>query len=344
MNRKSSSLLVMALNSSASSNATARPPLIPRTCANSLYLCNPTYRAWFSDILFATSSVNIPLCLMAALGNGLVFAAYYHSQSLRRPVFTILMFVAATDFLTGAVGQPLYVFAMLRGLTTVTCPYYVCTLNALANTFMIFLIGATMINLFIITIDRYIAVFHSFQYEEIVTHSRVVKVLLLLWSAWLSAMWLTRMRISFIPTINQMIGILITLDTISICVMYFKVLKEVRRIESNVVVPANQPQKVKEANERKTAVTVSYILGALLVCFLPMLFALFVLPQILNSQGAKARYFPTLVFHIATTLYLANSTLNVFIYGWKNQEMRTAMLKVFRMVKQKFQSEVSPLN
>ena len=61
---------------------------------------------------------NVPLAFTAVFGNGLIFAAYYQTgESFRKPVNMILVSLAITDFLTGAVSQPLYIYELILLLT-----------------------------------------------------------------------------------------------------------------------------------------------------------------------------------------------------------------------------------
>ena len=326
-------------------NNTTAPPvrLPPKPCSN-FFLCQDWYRSRFHEATVANAVVNIPLSLIAVLGNALVFAAYHQSESLRRPVFSILMFVALIDFLTGAISQPLFTFVLLKTLNS--CPQWICKVDLFANIFVLFSLGATLLNLTVITIDRYIAVFYTYRYEEIVTNSRVKKLCIILWLSWFvviigSTPWVFGMMLRRVGvTVNHILGFTMSVNIILISLLYSRILWEIRRLQSNVAVPANQPQETKKAQERKTAVTTGYILGALLVCFVPMVYSIFLLPLFQNNPPSLEerldRRFP---FLIATSCYLSNSSLNVFIYAWKNKEMKTAMVKVLRLLKEKIRGE-----
>lgn len=193
-----------------------------------------------------------------------------------------------------------------------------------------------MLNLSVITIDRYIAIFHSFKYEELVTNSRVVKLLIFLWSSWIIIfVFIKTLRLN----VKRFIAVLIGSNIIFICISYFKIFREIRRLEANVVVPGNEPEEVKKSRERKSAITTAYIIGLLLVCFLPKVLLGLVVP---SFQGTIDLFIVRKQFLVSTTLALSNSSLNVLVYGWKNSEMKVAMLKVIRAVTQKFSNEVNP--
>ena len=323
----------MAANNSS---RVPQPKITPQECEDRLVLCLEVYRAALYNTHIAIAVVNSLLAVTAVLGNGLVFAAFYFSESLRRPAFTILMSVALTDFLTGAVSQPRHIYVLMK--TMFSCPEYVCVVDWIGSFSEIFLFGATIMNLSVITIDRFIALFRTYQYEELVTNSRVIKLLLFLWATWgvvVACMAVFRLTIALV------IGVFLLLNVIVICTLYFKILREVRRLNSNLVVPANEPQAAKTARETKAAVTTGYILGALFLCFLPMLITTLIAPRFMDgsiTHKLRARK----AFLISNSCYVANSSLNVLIYGWKNNEVRNAMRKVFRMIRQKLMNEVSP--
>lgn len=62
----------------------------------------------------------------------------------------------------------------------------VCAVANLEMYFILFLIGATLIALSVITLDRYIAVCHSYRYVQLVTNSRVRKLLVIVWFLWIT--------------------------------------------------------------------------------------------------------------------------------------------------------------
>ena len=316
-------------------NNSTLAPMRSLSCESRFLLCRDPFRAAAFEATVTTAVLNSVLALTAVLGNGLVFAAYYKSESLRRPVFTILMAVALTDFATGAVTQPLFIYVLLKTLSS--CPNYVCFVDMLASGLMVFLLGATVLNLSVTTLDRYIATFHSFQYEELVTNSRVVKVVVTLWVLWVMVLVVIR-RIMGLH-VKYFIAVIIIANILFICVSYFLILKEIRKLEKNLIVSLNEAAAVKQSRERKSAVTIAYIVGLLFICFFPkVLIGLFVsFPRGLEEQVRVRK-----LFMATTTLALSNSSLNVFVYCWKNAEMKVAMLKVIRAIIQKFRNEVAP--
>ena len=103
---------------SAPNNSTIAEPAF--VCNYQKTMCQESYRSSAYISVVMTIVFNVLLAFTAVLGNGLIFAAYYQTESLRKPVNTILLSLAITDFLTGAVSQPLYIYELVLLLTNCT--------------------------------------------------------------------------------------------------------------------------------------------------------------------------------------------------------------------------------
>ena len=119
----------------------------------------------------------------------------------------------------------------------------------------------------------------------------------------------------------------------------FKIFREIRRLERNPVI-GNQADKTRKARERKTARTVGLIVAALFCCYVPLVAVAF-LRQLISSSYVGSVW--DAISWVTITIAMSNSSMNCFIYFWKNTEIRVAILKVLRAVTQRFRSnEVSP--
>ena len=283
--------------------------------------------------IFTHYTINIVLNVLLAiviLGNSLIFAAYYQNYSLRTPANTILLSLAVTDFLCGATSQPLCIcdqlLMMARGCTTV-----VCTVMKMEMFFMLFLIGATILNLSATTVDRYIAVCHSFKYLELVTNSRVRTFLAGIWVSWFiisfSGVMLRKIEILFIIVLSS--------NIILISVLYVMIFREIRRIKANEAPMPNNQQQEREAEERRGAKTVAIILGLLILSFIPLIVHGILSVTRLGSYMGHIRIY-------ASTAALSNSSFNVFVYYWRNEQMRKAMIKVIRKITSRCTNQVNP--
>ena len=284
---------------------------------------------------------NALLALTAILGNGLIFYVHYKYESLRKPANSILLSLAATDFLTGAISQPFFIYERLMISASCTAKQ-VCLIGNIRSFIILFLSGATEFNLSATTLDRYIAIFHGLRYPEIVTNERVTKVLWILWLLWIGCLALT-----LTPYLSTWL-----LATSAVCIhvtfistLNFMIYRELRRARTEPVL-ANDAEQVRRARERKGVETLAIILGLLFLCYIPIIiFLLFLVvfylsgkTDTINNEVIIQKY-----FIISITFPFANSSLNVFVYFWKNSEIRTAIQKVLRPLYQRFQTEVTPV-
>ena len=302
--------------------------------------CEASFRADIYPWAIAIIIFNVLSALTAILGNGLLFLVYYKTRSIRKPANTILLSLAVADFLTGAVSQPLFICEKLLMLFNCTSPV-LCVIQRLKNFFMVGLFEATVVNLSLASLDRYIAVFYSFRYVGLVTNSRVVKTLL---ATWAFVIGLTTVNVfSWTGSVYIPLIIIIPPNVLLICILYSRIFKEIRRLEANPVVSANEAEEQRKARERKSAKTVAMVLGVLFLCFVPMLlFLAFSLVQRFVFNNAVPLVVRQQNLYIAVTFAALNSSLNVFIYYWKNTEIRSAILKVFGPVTQRLVHTVNP--
>ena len=290
------------------------------SCARQRILCQNLYPPSLYGHVMANIVVGVLLTVTAVLGNGLVFAAYYYTPSLRKPANTILLSLAATDFLSGVILQPLYVYEKSHWFGSCTVTF--CTAANFEKFFMLFFIGATLMNLSVTTLDRYIAVCRPYQYLELVTNSRVRKLLVSLWFVWMVASAVS----AFFRNVTMLLTVVTSSNLIFISFLYVIIFREIHRLETNAVTTA---QEATNARERKGAKTVAIILGLLVVCFAPFIF--------FGGIAAMKKEFITkeIVLLYASNAAFSNSSFNVFVYYWRNEDMRAAMLKVIRKITQR---------
>ena len=103
---------------------------------------------------------------------------------------------------------------------------------------MLFLLGATLLNLSLTTLDRYIAILHSFRYLELVTNSRVITLAGVLWFVWivLSIAGVLSSKVSLAALV------IVISNVIFISILYFKIFREIRRLEADLVAVGNEPE------------------------------------------------------------------------------------------------------
>ena len=205
------------------------------------------------------------------------------------------------------------------------------TYNAIYIAYLIptnLFIFATLFLVIVLCAERFIAIHYYLRYQELVTHKRVVAVVVLTWV--LSGLFsLTRL---WIPKSIMYVGFCITQLACIIAATFFSI-----RIYSSVRLHVNQiqvlqlqhaPQNAQMVNirrMRKFAMMSVYVCLVLTVCYLPNICALFAIAFTSRpSTGMKHLKFYTV------TLEFLNSSLNPVIYCWKMKHIRHTIIGFIR--------------
>ncbi|XP_064243492.1 histamine H2 receptor [Passer domesticus] len=285
---------------------------------------------------FLTILILITLC-----GNIIVCLAVTLDRRLRSLTNRIIVSLAVTDLLLGLLVLP---FSALYELTkewpfgSVLCNIY--------TSLDVMLCTASILNLLMISLDRYFAVTTPLRYCQVVTPSRV--------AVGLAVIWTVSLMVSFLPihlgwntngtavqntdptchkecmlAVNIVYGLVDGLLTFYIplvimCITYYRILKiareQAKRI-NHTWGSAPMPPMVKE---HKATVTLAVVLGAFIVCWLPY-FTMFIYRGVWGDSRIKGT-----PMSIVLWLGYANSALNPILYGTLNKDFRVAYQHLLR--------------
>ena len=275
---------------------------------------------------------NAFLSFAAIVLNIITIHALRKTSSLPKPLKTLLLSLAVCDLGVGLLVQPLYIAVLVMGMQQNTENN---TYEAIYKLFLIlgyFLGWASFFGVFALSTDRFLAIHLHLRYQELVTHKRVVAVviLILVFSGFLS---LISLEWFLIPEKSLNI-IYTTLDIvcyITTALLYCKIYKAVRRhinqIEAlHVEQVATNGQMTNAARLRKTAVGTFCVYLALLVCSLP-----YTCTSIAFIISGPSTNLYTVWIYTETLFYL-NSSLNPLIYCWKMQRIRHVVMDILRNI------------
>ena len=172
-----------------------------------------------------------------------------------------------------------------------------------------------------ISVDRFLALHFHLRYQELVTHKRVVAVIISIWlySAFLSSMalWVPLNIRSLFISVGTVIGLLF------VTLAYIRIYLVVRRHKNQ-----HQVQQVQNAANFasliKSAVGRLYVFLVFLACYLPIFICLTAI-AIHGPNIALNR-----LFLLSCTLVFLNSSLNPIIYCWKMRNIRHAVMNILR--------------
>ena len=280
-----------------------------------LLIANCVFNAFFS---FTAITLNI-----------VTIIALRKPLTIPRALKIFLLSLAVSDLGVGLLVQPLYITRLVMMIKENTQTlYFEITLNSFYAT-GIFLSYASFFGVVALTADRYLAVHLHLRYQELVTHKRVVAVVI---SIWIISAILMLLSI-WIP---KAVGIILVAVE-SVCYLttaffYFKIYLAVRHHRNQIHVlqaqlaQNNEGDMTNAARERKAAVGTFYVYLVFLICYLPSTCVWI----IHISTGPSTML---LKFGLYTnTLIFLNSSLNPLIYSWKMRHVRHAIMEILRHI------------
>jgi len=279
-------------------------------------------KSWY----IANCVFNAFLTITAILSNGITIQALRRTSSLPLPLKTLLLSLAVSDFGVGLLGGPFYIETLVKWLQrdNSTGAFYT------AFRFTLYLFSAaSFLGVMALSGDRFLAVHLHLRYQELVTHKRVVAVVITIWvvNAFLSLLYLwVPKNISYI--VFAIFGVVCLIIS---AMLYFQIYFAVRRHRNQI--QALQVQQVAQngqientARLRKSAVGTFYVYLVFLLCYVPQICSFAVVAICNLSAGVK-------VFSMfSITLLFLNSSLNPVIYCWKMRHVRRAVMDMLRNV------------
>ena len=274
---------------------------------------------------FITNCVfNIFLTYTAFMLNIVTIYAIYKTSTMPKTLKTLLLSLACSDVAVGLFSQPLYTFFLINWLRLDNPSCNAKQVRTILNSLFS---GASFLGVVAVSVDRFLAVHLHLRYQELVTHRRVVIVVIVIWvyNAFLSLMilWGPLGTLDAVGMINFAFSFIITL------VVYIRIYLTMRRhknhIQSMQIRNEAQSEEIKNFTVLiKSTVGIFYAYLVFLICYLPYLICKAVLQIYGPSIVLKKLYLYSLTF-----VYL-NSSLNPVIYCWKMKHIRHAIIDILR--------------
>ncbi|XP_031569561.1 histamine H2 receptor-like [Actinia tenebrosa] len=276
------------------------------------------YASYIANIV-----LNSSLALPTIIFNFIVLGAIWKTTSLHTPSNMLIFSLALSDFLIGAITEPFYVAYKASEINDKFDEYCEIGIQVVALFFIYFLAAVSFATLTVMSIDRYLAIHLGMRYRLVVTPSRVAKTLVLLW---LFGILLSSLQLFLAPKMfSRVASLLMALFLAIMCFAYIKAFRALKQHQSQMASNASQSymSKIRIEKFRRTLYAVLYILGLILLCYVPH-FCVFIAISAtgLNSATRAAK-------NLANPFVLANSCLNPPLYWWKIKEIRRACRNVF---------------
>ena len=250
--------------------------------------------------------------------------------TIPRAVKILLMSLAVSDLGVGLLVQPLYITRLVMMIKENTQTlYFEIILNSFFATSN-FLGHASFFGVVALAADRFLAVHFYLRYQELVTHKRVVTVVISIWI-------ISAILMLLYTRIPSNVAAIISVPVASVCYLstaffYFKIYLAVRHHSNQIHVlqaqlaQNNEGDMANAARERKAAVGTFYVYLVFLICYLPSTCAWI----IHTSTGPSTMLFQFGLY--TNTLMLLNSSLSPLIYSWKMRHVRHAIMEILRNI------------
>ena len=273
---------------------------------------------------------NVFLSFTAIMLNIITIHAIRKTPSLSKPLKTLLLSLAVSDLGVGLTTQPLYVAVRLMELkqtdnsVTYNAIYIVLLISANFFSFASCFLVVALIT------DRFLSIRLYLRYKELVTHKRVVSVVI---SIWLFNAILSLIRL-WIPKniIYVVFGILLFVCALTVTLFSFKTYSAARGQINQIQIMELTVQQVTQNGEmaiverlRKFAMAAIYVSHVFVVCYLPNMCILWTIA--ITSEPINV------VIQLYTlTLVSLNSSLNPLIFCWKMKHIRHTVMNILRNI------------
>ncbi|XP_052777748.1 5-hydroxytryptamine receptor 6-like [Mya arenaria] len=342
--------ILLSRNISVFANSTDTP--LPRILddINGLNESNEQRHFGENQVLPGSIVTGVALFFIAALtitGNIMVFVAVIFNKKLRSVSNLFIMSLSMADLLLGTVVMIPATLNEIFGRWILASGFCVVWAG-----FDVMLCSASVLNVCLISLDRYIAVMSPLRYKVLVTHRRAFAMIAVAWAIAICASFIplgtgihnpdlpTLTNLTFLTETPQCLFIpsltfVLIASTVTILLpiivafgLYYRVSKEAKRQACFVgvlIAPSNMLLGAKVANKhirepftRKATITLGIIVGAYVVTWAPFL--------ITNILEALCTCVHAKLFSAFVWLGYCNSLINPIIYPFFIRDFRNVYL------------------
>ena len=259
------------------------------------------------------------------------------SASLPKNLRVLLLNLAISDLSVGLVVQPFYVIHLTFRFESQQGDYSQKMDTVSVVTGSLFLC-ASILGVFALSVDRFLAVYLHLRYQAIVTPKRVVSILVLIWvistTVSLSPIAEEYHEHEYDDFLSISLNVFLITCLIMIAFLHCKIYSIVRRhrfqIHAQQVQGSGQTEDEARATFERHKPSVRgafHIYVILLICYLPKIFTEFAV----TGMKSEERILEILLEYMMTLVFV-NSCLNPLIYCWKLRHIRRTIRMILRNI------------
>ena len=267
------------------------------------------------NVVFAVI-INCLTCPFTILLNVLVITAVKKRPRLQSNTNVLLACLAVTDASTGFLVQPSFIVWKILQLLGETNVDVIFAFHRAVLTIVSF---SSLLHLTLVTCERLIAIKFTMHHLSIVTTQNIKVAVIGVWVFTICCAVLlsqkATMKFSELVMTFAMISCIVFIAS-SYVILYRETVRHQKMIKTQQLPQEEVERFAKESKALKTTV---YVVGAVMLCFLPMVFVF------LNYAAELNVAFPAPWMR---TFVMLNSLLNPLIYCWRQKEMRQSVFRV----------------
>ena len=260
--------------------------------------------------------INCLTCPFTILLNVLVITTVKKRPRLQSNTNILLACLAVTDALTGFLVQPTFIAWKILDLFGAKNTGIV---HFLHRAIILIVSVSSLLHLMLVTCERLTAIKYTMHYPYIITTQKIKVAVITLWVVTLCCAALRSQKVT--RKIGELMIVLVLISCIVFIAASYVILYRETARHQKMIKTQQLPQEEVErfAKESKALKTTVYIVGAVMLCFLPMAFIFLTF-----VAGVYVAYPAPWI----RTFIMLNSLLNPLIYCWRQKEMRQFVFRI----------------
>ena len=266
------------------------------------------------------AAINMPISLLAVVGNSVILASFVKNPSLISPSHVILVSLALSDLCVGLVVQPMYIVWRLNQFGFINENWRQDILFLVMAFLSAVLCLFSLLTVTVLSVDRYLAMRLHLRYNEFITERRICCFLGLLGVGSVALCSVTLLFQAY----DEFVGSFTAISCFIVnTVLYLKIYRVVQRHKRQI----NGLQSGRIPNRglinilrfRTSSLAMFYVYLILVLCYLPYTSLAFLYPLFRTNTAVK------IAFEASWTLVYMNSALNPMLYSWRLKRIHMAV-------------------